>query len=123
PPGGAGGVGAELGQPRGVVDPKRPQHDPLTAKLHGSDPSQRCEHRRTRPKRPQGHPGCPYEHAIARGATCLSRVAAEFVSMRLASLRRMKKRLDVLLVERGLAESRAQAQALVLAGLVPGHTK
>ncbi len=34
-----------------------------------------------------------------------------------------KKRLDVLLVERGLAESRAQAQALILAGLVPGHTK
>jgi 23S rRNA (cytidine1920-2'-O)/16S rRNA (cytidine1409-2'-O)-methyltransferase len=29
----------------------------------------------------------------------------------------------VLLVERGLAESRAQAQALVMAGLVPGHTK
>ena len=35
----------------------------------------------------------------------------------------MKKRLDVLLVERGLAESRTQAQALVLAGLVPGHEK
>ncbi len=35
----------------------------------------------------------------------------------------MKKRLDVLLVERGLAESRAQAQALVLAGLVHGHSK
>ena len=35
----------------------------------------------------------------------------------------MKKRLDVLLVERGLAESRTQAQALVLAGLVPGHDK
>ena len=35
----------------------------------------------------------------------------------------MKKRLDVLLVERGLAESRAQAQALVLAGLVHGHEK
>ena len=35
----------------------------------------------------------------------------------------MKKRLDVLLVERGLAESRSQAQALVLAGRVPGHTK
>jgi 23S rRNA (cytidine1920-2'-O)/16S rRNA (cytidine1409-2'-O)-methyltransferase len=34
-----------------------------------------------------------------------------------------KKRLDVLLVERGLAESRSQAQALVLAGLVPGHAK
>ena len=30
----------------------------------------------------------------------------------------MKKRLDVLMVERGLAESRMQAQALVLAGLV-----
>ena len=35
----------------------------------------------------------------------------------------MKKRLDVLLVERGLAESRAQAQALVLAGRVPGFDK
>jgi 23S rRNA (cytidine1920-2'-O)/16S rRNA (cytidine1409-2'-O)-methyltransferase len=35
----------------------------------------------------------------------------------------MKKRLDVLLVERGLAESRSQAQALVLAGLVKGHVK
>jgi 23S rRNA (cytidine1920-2'-O)/16S rRNA (cytidine1409-2'-O)-methyltransferase len=35
----------------------------------------------------------------------------------------VKKRLDVLLVERGLAESRAQAQALVLAGRVPGHVK
>ena len=34
-----------------------------------------------------------------------------------------KKRADVLLVERGLAESRAQAQALVLAGLVPGVQK
>jgi 23S rRNA (cytidine1920-2'-O)/16S rRNA (cytidine1409-2'-O)-methyltransferase len=34
-----------------------------------------------------------------------------------------KKRLDILLVERGLAESRAQAQALVLAGRVPGHAK
>ena len=35
----------------------------------------------------------------------------------------MKKRLDVLLVERGLAETRSQAQALVLAGLVRGHSK
>ncbi len=35
----------------------------------------------------------------------------------------VKKRLDLLLVERGLAESRAQAQALVMAGLVPGHSK
>jgi 23S rRNA (cytidine1920-2'-O)/16S rRNA (cytidine1409-2'-O)-methyltransferase len=35
----------------------------------------------------------------------------------------VKKRLDVLLVERGLAESRAQAQALVMAGLVRGHAK
>ena len=40
-----------------------------------------------------------------------------------SSLGRVKKRVDVLLVERGLAESRAQAQALVLAGLVPGHDK
>jgi 23S rRNA (cytidine1920-2'-O)/16S rRNA (cytidine1409-2'-O)-methyltransferase len=35
----------------------------------------------------------------------------------------VKKRLDVLLVERGLAESRAQAQALVIAGRVRGHDK
>ena len=34
-----------------------------------------------------------------------------------------KKRLDVVLVERGLAESRSQAQALILAGLVPGFDK
>src|SRR2546428_3363379 len=37
--------------------------------------------------------------------------------------RDVKKRLDVLLVERGLAESRTQAQALVLAGRVPGYAK
>jgi len=35
----------------------------------------------------------------------------------------VKRRLDVLLVERGLAESRAQAQALILAGRVPGYEK
>jgi 23S rRNA (cytidine1920-2'-O)/16S rRNA (cytidine1409-2'-O)-methyltransferase len=34
-----------------------------------------------------------------------------------------RKRLDIVLVERGLAESRTQAQALVLAGLVEGHSK
>jgi 23S rRNA (cytidine1920-2'-O)/16S rRNA (cytidine1409-2'-O)-methyltransferase len=34
-----------------------------------------------------------------------------------------RKRLDVLLVERGLAETRSQAQALVLAGHVRGHSK
>jgi 23S rRNA (cytidine1920-2'-O)/16S rRNA (cytidine1409-2'-O)-methyltransferase len=35
----------------------------------------------------------------------------------------VKKRVDVLLVERGLADSRTQAQALVMAGLVPGYDK
>jgi 23S rRNA (cytidine1920-2'-O)/16S rRNA (cytidine1409-2'-O)-methyltransferase len=35
----------------------------------------------------------------------------------------VKKRVDVLLVERGLAESRTQAQALVMAGLVAGIEK
>lgn len=35
----------------------------------------------------------------------------------------MKKRLDVALVERGLAETRSQAQALVLAGRVRGYDK
>src|SRR5438094_9087243 len=37
--------------------------------------------------------------------------------------RSVKKRVDVLLVERGLAESRTQAQALLIAGRVPGHEK
>ena len=49
-----------------------------------------------------------------------SRVRSSLVTLARALA---KKRLDVLLVERGLAESRAQAQALVLAGLVPGHDK
>jgi 23S rRNA (cytidine1920-2'-O)/16S rRNA (cytidine1409-2'-O)-methyltransferase len=35
----------------------------------------------------------------------------------------VKKRIDILLVEQGLAETRTQAQALVLAGRVPGHGK
>jgi 23S rRNA (cytidine1920-2'-O)/16S rRNA (cytidine1409-2'-O)-methyltransferase len=35
----------------------------------------------------------------------------------------VKKRLDVLLVERGLAQSRSQAQALVMAGRVSGFDK
>ena len=35
----------------------------------------------------------------------------------------MRKRLDILLVERGLAETRTQAQALILAGQVPGFDK
>ncbi|MBM3677342.1 MAG: TlyA family RNA methyltransferase [Actinobacteria bacterium] len=35
----------------------------------------------------------------------------------------MRKRLDVLMVERGLASSRSQAQALVIAGLVRGFEK
>jgi 23S rRNA (cytidine1920-2'-O)/16S rRNA (cytidine1409-2'-O)-methyltransferase len=34
-----------------------------------------------------------------------------------------RKRLDILLVERGLAETRAQAQALVMAGRVRGYKK
>src|SRR5918995_5130907 len=42
---------------------------------------------------------------------------------RSARIHRMKKRLDVLLVERGLAESRTQAQALVPPGLVRGFDK
>jgi 23S rRNA (cytidine1920-2'-O)/16S rRNA (cytidine1409-2'-O)-methyltransferase len=35
----------------------------------------------------------------------------------------VKKRLDVLLVERGLADTRSQAQALVLAGRITGYEK
>ena len=54
-------------------------------------------------------------------------ISAQFhdslVTQRGTTLDDVKKRLDVLLVERGLAESRAQAQALVLAGRVPGYDK
>jgi 23S rRNA (cytidine1920-2'-O)/16S rRNA (cytidine1409-2'-O)-methyltransferase len=38
-------------------------------------------------------------------------------------LKPARKRLDVVMVEKGLAETRSQAQALVLAGLVPGYQK
>lgn len=38
-------------------------------------------------------------------------------------MRQVKKRLDVVLVERGLAETRSQAQALVMAGRVKGFAK
>ncbi|MGH3023685.1 MAG: TlyA family RNA methyltransferase [Gaiellaceae bacterium] len=41
----------------------------------------------------------------------------------MSASRNPKKRLDVLLVERGLAETRSQAQALVLAGRVKGFSK
>ena len=47
----------------------------------------------------------------------------DLVTPTATTLAAMRKRLDVVLVERGLAESRAQAQALVLAGLVPGYDK
>ncbi len=40
-----------------------------------------------------------------------------------ATIRQVKKRLDVLLVERGLADTRSQALALVIAGRVRGHAK
>ncbi len=53
---------------------------------------------------------------VDRWATSLAQTAA-------GNLRAVKKRLDVLLVERGLADSRAKAQALVLAGRVPGYSK
>jgi 23S rRNA (cytidine1920-2'-O)/16S rRNA (cytidine1409-2'-O)-methyltransferase len=51
----------------------------------------------------------PLEHSSAFGGA--------------GTLRAVKKRLDVLLVERGLAETRSQAQALVLAGRVRGFAK
>ena len=56
----------------------------------------------------------------ARGSSALG---ASWPLDRIVIIARVKKRLDVVLVERGLAESRSQAQALVLAGLVRGHDK
>ena len=50
-------------------------------------------------------------------------MSSRVVRGRLHNLSSVKKRLDVVLVERGLAESRAQAQALVIAGLVRGFDK
>ncbi len=49
-------------------------------------------------------------------AEIAKQVEAELAKARREAETEMKKRLDVLLVERGLADSRSQAQALVLAG-------
>jgi 23S rRNA (cytidine1920-2'-O)/16S rRNA (cytidine1409-2'-O)-methyltransferase len=54
---------------------------------------------------------------------CAEPTAARARAARAPTLYAVKKRIDVLLVERGLAESRAQAQALVMAGRVPGFAK
>src|SRR5439155_18911576 len=63
--------------------------------------------RRFRPTRPFSPRSFPASRRARRSTTLVT----------------VKKRLDVLLVERGLAESRAQAQALVLAGRVRGYAK
>src|SRR5436309_11289044 len=67
--------------------------------------------RQGRPRRVVSRPAAELRFRRGRRGDCLARLAG------------VKKRLDVLLVERGLAESRSQAQALVLAGLVPGYEK
>jgi 23S rRNA (cytidine1920-2'-O)/16S rRNA (cytidine1409-2'-O)-methyltransferase len=54
---------------------------------------------------------------------CAEPTAACARAARAPTLYAVKKRIDILLVERGLAESRAQAQALVMAGRVPGFAK
>jgi 23S rRNA (cytidine1920-2'-O)/16S rRNA (cytidine1409-2'-O)-methyltransferase len=69
-------------------------------------------------KQPNGHtPGSPRYRATPRSWRGSSPGSLP------APPRHVKKRLDVLLVEQGLAESRSQAQALVLAGRVPGYDK
>src|SRR5207342_488686 len=70
------------------------------------------------PRRRGGRPG-----AVAPGRDSRRHVGAERDRGEPRLPDGVKKRLDVLLVERGLAESRAQAQALVMAGLVRGHSK
>src|SRR5262249_62135861 len=59
----------------------------------------------------------PPAPAPARSRRCVSRPRDRPYN------RTVKKRLDLVLVERGLAETRSQAQALVLAGLVNGYDK
>ena len=83
-----------------------------TSSTHGADGARRARRR-------GGRAGAG---AARRGPGGDTSVLAEIVAGLAARTARdaVKKRLDVLLVERGLAESRAQAQALVLAGLVPG---
>src|SRR6185312_15019999 len=86
----------------------------------------RVDARRARDARPQR---ALHLHLAARAAPrpCwprdprARRARPELRDVRLPAA--VKKRLDVVLVERGLAESRAQAQALVLAGLVHGYAK
>ena len=88
----------------------RPGHGrPRTTRPRG--PSRRS--RRSRPTRPSSpRSWTPWPRARPERPLAPPAVAVSLVLV--------KKRADVLLVERGLAESRAQAQALVLAGLVPG---
>src|SRR5262249_51334071 len=84
--------------------------DPAVPRARGRRRALRRLDRRTRERPLAGHDGARRRRLRAR----LGRGALD---------RHVKKRLDVLLVERGLAESRAQAQALVLAGRVPGYAK
>src|SRR5207245_7202356 len=80
---------------------------PLTRRRRGSSAGRRG--RRPRPRAAGRDPGGHVDPGGHRGGS--------------RDPNGLKKRVDVLLVERGLAESRAQAQALVLAGLVPGYDK
>ena len=66
----------------------------------------------------------PIRISLAAGSVLAGgRFGPEQAGVRPLAFGAVKKRLDLLLVERGLAESRAQAQALVLAGRVAGFTK
>ena len=67
------------------------------------------------------HAGLHVAYAVI--ATFTTGASLNFILAMQGSGALVQKRLDVLLVERGLRRPRTQAQALVMAGLVPGHAK
>src|SRR5919201_1190005 len=94
-----------------------------TGASRASAPSRRTRPPGTRSSRRNTSRGQPPGHVQSRQVRWAAPETGPMGCPRVIACRAMKKRLDTLLVERGLAESRAQAQALVLAGLVPGHSK
>ena len=100
-----GARGARAARPRRGGDRRAAARAPRPFVTHGDQAKQRAElgHRRRR-HRPR----------LPRARAASARRAAARVARRL----KRSQRVDLLLVERGLAESRTKAQALVMAGAV-----
>ena len=125
------GAGAVAGVRRRARAPlparRRPAGRRRLRRAHGADGARAARRRRgrARPRRARrvdadtrasGTCSTTSPSWPSRSRTCAARSVH---AARGPTLYAVKKRLDVLLVERGLAESASQAQALVMAGRVP----